>query len=147
MDHIVFTEILISVQYRLMLLDMQPESTDSTICAGMLAFSTNVFLQIKGLAIPFQNVFAQLRGSIMRSDFNYKEKLEFRLWLLFVTRVCVVAETESAWLRNEMSNTLEALNLPTWKIARERLKKYLWIDVLHDECGRKAFEKAIQKHE
>lgn len=144
MDYILFTEILISVQYRLMLLDIHSELAEKTICAGMLAFSTNVFLQIKGLAIPLHDVFAQLRGSIMGLGFKDNETLEFKLWLLFIARVCVVAETESVWLQNEIKVTLEALHLASWKDVRKRLKLYLWIDTIHDECGRKAFEEVTQ---
>lgn len=147
MDCILFTEILISVQYRLMFLDIAPESTDKAIYVGMLAFSTNIFLRMKDLAIPLHNVSAHLRDSIIGPVLMGDATLEFKLWLLFVARICVVTENESPWLQPEMKKTLEALNLASWKAAKERLKRYLWIDVVHDNDGRKAYEEATTRPE
>jgi hypothetical protein len=69
--------------------------------------------------------------------------LEFKLWLLLFARMTNVSvKTRDPWLEFEMSKTLEALNLASWDSARDTLKKYLWIDVLHDKGGKKAFEDA-----
>jgi hypothetical protein len=142
MGGILFTEILISVQYRLMFLDTAPGSIDMAIYAGMLAFSTNIFLRMKNFTIPLGSVSANIRNSATGSLLRGDDTLEFKLWLLFIGRVCIVAESESAWLQPEMKKTLDALNLTSWKAARERLKRYLWIDVIHDSDGRKAYEEA-----
>jgi hypothetical protein len=141
MDCFLFQDILISVQYRVQLLDMSVETLAKAIHVGMLAFSTDVFLQLKGLEMGFENISTQLRGSILGlQDLEDDSILEFKLWLLFVARMSNVKNNQDSWLTPEMKKTLEVLSLTTWKPVRERLKNYLWVDVLHDSGGKETFE-------
>jgi hypothetical protein len=142
MDGILFQEILVSIQYRLLLLDVNTGSLDETIYVGMLAFATNVFLQMQGLAIRFEKLSTQLRDCILGlQDREDDSVIEFKLWLLFAAQMSI-AENEDSWLRHEMRKTLEALSLTSWKSMRDRLKGYLWIGVLHDKGGKNAFADA-----
>jgi hypothetical protein len=140
-DCFLFQDILISVQYRLQLLEKRPETLAKAIHVGMLAFSTDVFLQLKGLEMGFENISVQLRDSVLGlQDREDNSILEFKLWLLFVARMSNVKDNQGPWLMPEMKKTLEALSLTTWKLVRQRLKNYLWIDVLHDSGGKETFE-------
>lgn len=143
MDCVLFQEILISIQYRLLLLDVRTESLDEVLHVGMLTFATNIFLQMQGLAMRFGNLSARLRDSILGLQGLQDEgMMDFKLWLLFVARLSILAEDEDCWLLPEMRKTVESSELSSWKTARERLKAYLWIDALHDDGGKKALEDA-----
>lgn len=140
-DCFLFQDVLISVQYRLQLLSVETQA--KAIHIGMLAFSTDVFLQLKGLEMRFKNTAAQLRDAILElQDLEDESILEFKLWLLFVARLSNAKDNQDSWLMPEMKRILKALSLKTWKAVRERLKIYLWIDVLHDSGGRETFATA-----
>lgn len=144
MDGALFQEMLISVQYRLLLLEVSADSIDEAIHVGTLAFSTNIFLQTRGLAIRFETLFAKLRACIIElSSLEESSETEFKLWLLFVARMFIGREVEYSWLELEMRKCLEALNLTSWNTVRERLQGYLWIGILHDTGGKRAFEDAF----
>jgi hypothetical protein len=69
--------------------------------------------------------------------------LNFKLWLLLVARMSIVARARDSWLKPELKKTLEALGLASWTSVRDRVKGYLWIGVLHDNGGKKAFADGI----
>ena len=144
-DCILFQEILVSIQYRLLLLDTSAGSLDEVVHLGMLAFATNVFLQMQGLALRFDMLSVRLRGCIFGlglQDLEDDDMVEFKVWMLFVVRVSIVSESKDSWIENEMRKTLKASSLTSWEAVRERLKAYLWIDVLHDKGGKEIFEDA-----
>ena len=145
MDCVLFQEILISIQYRLLYISNNSSHLDTIIHVGMLAFATNVFLQMQGFAMRFEKLSARLQHvTIGLQSFRDGSVLEFTLWLLHFARVTNVSvKNRDPWLEFEMSKALEALNLTSWESTRDTLKKYLWIDVLHDKGGKKAFEDAI----
>jgi hypothetical protein len=55
----------------------------------------------------------------------------------------IVARARDSWLKPELKKTLEALGLASWTSVRDRVKGYLWIGVLHDNGGKKAFADGI----
>ena len=139
MDCIQFQEILISIQYRLQLLNICAPSLDRAVHVGMLAYSTNVFLQLQGLA----GLSAKLRDSILGlQDTSHLATAEFKLWLLFIARMSIVVAYEDSWIHFEMSKALQILGLSSWTAVREKLKQYLWIDKLHDKGAEVAFYNA-----
>lgn len=146
MPCILFQEILISIQYRLLLLDVNT-ALHKAIHIGMLAFSTNVFLQMKGLSMRFEALSDRLRDSILElRDLKHDSLIELEMWLLFVERIFIVAGNNDVWPQPEIKKTLVALDLKSWTTVRDRLKDYLWIGVLHDDGGREAFEHAMTSH-
>ncbi|CZR59936.1 uncharacterized protein PAC_09831 [Phialocephala subalpina] len=145
MDYTLCQEILISILYRLLLLNVTPGSLDEAIYVGMLAFSTNIFLQMRSFPMQFGKLSSQLRDTIHRLHcLEDNSILELKIWLLFVARIVIVAGDGDSWIAPEMRKTLKALDLPSWKLVRDRLKKYLWISMLHDASGKKAFEDATR---
>jgi hypothetical protein len=144
MDCVVFQEILISILYRLFLIDASTSSFGKALHLGMLAFSTNIFLQSQGLVMPFEKLSAQLRDSLRDlQDLEDGSLIDFKLWLLFVARMFNVTEYRDSWLEPEIKRTLEVLKLVSWQNVRDKLKEYLWIGVLHDDSGKKSFGAAF----
>jgi len=142
-DCVLFQEILVSVQYRLLLLDVSTGSLVQAIYVGMLAFSTNIFLQMQGFAMRFEKLFGQLRDSILKLQrLEDDSMVDLKLWLLFIASLFNVGENKNSWLQPEMRKTLESSNQTSWKIVRNTLKRYLWIDALHDNAARRSFEDA-----
>lgn len=68
--------------------------------------------------------------------------IEFKLWLLFIGRMSIFAENQHSWVKPEMRKTVQGFSLISWETVGDRLNGYLWIGVLHDNGGKKAFEDA-----
>ncbi|TVY26283.1 hypothetical protein LHYA1_G005806 [Lachnellula hyalina] len=144
-DCVLFQEILVSVQYRLLLLDVSAGSLDEVVLVGMLAFATNIFLQMQGLGMRFDNLSARLRGCVSGlQGLGDDATAELKLWLLFVAWMPGGASKQNSWIGAELKKTLGILALTKWEVVRDRLKRYLWIDVLHDKGGKDAFKNATE---
>ncbi|TVY13988.1 hypothetical protein LARI1_G008670 [Lachnellula arida] len=142
---ILFQEILVSVQYRLLLLDVSAGSLDEVVLVGMLAFATNIFLQMQGLGIRFDALSSRLRGCLLGlRGLEDDATVELKLWLLFVARMPDSVSEIDSWIEAEMKKTLGALGLKKWEAVKDILKRYLWIDVLHEKGGKDAFEDATK---
>jgi hypothetical protein len=127
MDCVLSQEILVSIQYWLLYISENNSHLDTIIHVGMLAFATNVFLQMQGFALRFEKLSARLQQvTTGLQSFQDGSMLEFTLWLLLFARLTKASvKNRDLWLEFEMSKTLEALNLTSWESTRDTLKKYL----------------------
>lgn len=142
---ILFQEILVSVQYRLLLLDLSAGSLDEVVLVGMLAFATNIFLQMQGIGIRFDKLSARLRGCLLGlQGLEDDATVELKLWLLFVARMSDSVSEKDSLIEGEMKKTLGALGLTKWEAVRDILQGYLWIGVLHDKFGQDVFDDAAK---
>ncbi|KAG0649238.1 hypothetical protein D0Z07_4287 [Hyphodiscus hymeniophilus] len=141
---ILFQEVLLSVLYRLLLFDVGTCPLDEAFLIGMLAFSTNIFLRMHGVTMRFETLSARFRTSTLGiQSLEHDDSLAgFKLWLLFVASMPIVADREDPWIKTELQKTLDHSSLTSWKAVSNNLKDYLWIGGLHDDGGKNAFEVA-----
>lgn len=137
-----FQEIMLSIQYRLLLLDYSTSAgetarpVEEAVRLGLLAFESTVFLQIPGVKIR-SDVFArQLRGAVEGVDAISPVLADVKVWLLLVGSISVFEGGEE-WL---VEAVRELTGDQTWAEVRRRVKDIMWIDTIHDDPGRVAFE-------
>lgn len=140
MDPVLFQEVLISVVYRLLLLDPSQDSLPTSLHLGLLALTANVFLRTSQQLVHFEKIFTRLRTSIKSQTLRHPDVLQFKLWLLFIAHFEGKGNIE---LDTETRETLGALRITSWDETREVLKQYLWIGALHDDGVKKAFYRSI----
>ncbi|KAB5542961.1 hypothetical protein GE09DRAFT_1289600 [Coniochaeta sp. 2T2.1] len=153
-----FQEVLISAQYRLHHLSYPSHDIQETLRLAMLAFSASLFLSAphsphtrpvldcnKGLAAAFADSLL-LRVLERKKDDRRDPCLELDLCLAFLGRVMVsvldLAEQQRSQLGETIARTAPALGLTAWTEVRRVLKRFLWVDVIHDEPGRRIFDTA-----
>ncbi|KAB5566846.1 hypothetical protein GE09DRAFT_1284560 [Coniochaeta sp. 2T2.1] len=157
-----FQEVLISVQYRLHHLSYPSHDVQETLRLAMLAFSASLFLSAphsphtrpvldcsKGLAAGFAESLLLLHVFERKTHDGRDPCLELDLCLAFLGRVMVsgldLAEQQqqrSRLLDGKIISTARALGLTAWTEMRRVLKGFLWVDVIHDEPGRRLFDTA-----
>lgn len=136
-----FQEILISTQYRLSFLEYPYNFIEHILRLALLVFSTTIFLQTRGIRTRFQPLSAQLRTAVVGDRFRELE-WQLRVWILVMAAIVAVTEEDDFWilplLRKEIKDHVE---LRHWEDLRRVLKRFLWIDVLHDPDGKMVCEK------
>ncbi|KAG5813779.1 hypothetical protein H9Q74_002189 [Fusarium xylarioides] len=135
-----FQEIMLSIQYRLLQLDFSqdPAPIQEALRIGLLAYESTIFLQIQGTKLKSDSFSRQLRDTIQATPVQGEATANIKLWLLVVGSIIVFDSSED-WLVQSI-NSLAGRQ--SWEEVRERVKEVMWIDVIHDVPGRKAFEAA-----
>lgn len=126
-----------SIQSRLLQLRDVPNSVVADcFCLGMLAFLTTMF-RAPGLEITYGYLGNQLRDCCQKIEISTPELQTVMFWLLMISRIAVF-KADPAWLRVRWQK-VAAPGL-SWATARRRLQSVVWINFIHDEPGRKAFD-------
>ncbi|KAG5782483.1 hypothetical protein H9Q73_003853 [Fusarium xylarioides] len=135
-----FQEIMLSIQYRLLQLDFSqdPAPIQEALRIGLLAYESTIFLQIQGTKLKSDSFSRQLRDTIQATPVQGEATANIKLWLLVVGSIIVFDSSED-WLVQSI-NSLAGRQ--SWEEVRERVNEVMWIDVIHDVPGRKAFEAA-----
>ena len=134
----VFQGIVSSIQYRLIALqetlaDFLPEC----LRLGMLAFLTTTF-QMPGNVVRYPYLARRFRDCY-RAVEKTPDLADVVRWLLVVGAISVCGPDEE-WLRAAWAVDVAEEEEQSWDRTRERLRDVMWIDGLHDEPGRAAFE-------
>lgn len=137
-----FQEALISVQYRLQHLAYDGLDKHEILRVALLAFSASIFLEIHAASVPLRHLAGQLRTllqSVQQETNTEWQKLI--LWLTYVGRISVLDCPEDlGWLKEQSLNATRAIGPKSWVETRQILKSLVWVDVVHDEAGKRFFD-------
>jgi hypothetical protein len=137
----VFQEVIMSIQYRLLLLEypLETQPFEEILRTGLLAFQTSVFLLIPGLKINCDFLRGRLRLAVDALEASTRVMRDLKLWLLLVGCVATM-DFGHGWL----VGNVKALTAGEgdWEQVRERMRGIMWIDAVHDVPGRQMFDAA-----
>lgn len=139
----IFSRISTSIPYRLVHLKYNPMSMAELLRLCMMAYTKSLLVRIKGLGKRMIYLVESLDMSLQLHTPATTENAAFLLWALFTAAMSVFEDFERAWLRHRLLETLSILGLRTWPETRDVLKRYLWIDPLHDESGQLLFHRLM----
>ncbi|KAH7148290.1 hypothetical protein EDB81DRAFT_932647 [Dactylonectria macrodidyma] len=135
-----FQEIMLSIQYRLLMLEYPVEvrPLEESIRIGLLSFESTLVLHTPKLGVKLTSDFFyhQLRRGIEKIRVESQEIADLKLWLLLVGSIIVFKGSET-WLVDSIN---ELTGDQPWADVRRRVKGVMWIDVIHDGPGRDAFD-------
>lgn len=133
-----FQEIMISIQYRLLLLNysLQTHCVEEALRVGLLAFQTSMFLQMHGTKIKYEFLGDRLRQAIQALPENSATLKQLKLWLAFVSSIAIV-DSDEPWLKNAIRRLTKDLS---WSDVRKLLAEVMWVGVLHDSPGKQVYE-------
>lgn len=134
-----FSEIVVSMLYRLLHMDDKDDAVMAALRIGMMAFCAATLFPGNVIRGVFENVstrFGDALDQLREADID--EKL--LLWLLMVRGVATVLHqvNYATWL----NDTAGRLGLDSWSQAVELLKTMAWIPSLFNRVGKEAFEAA-----
>lgn len=150
--HDMYSDIMVSVLYRLLHLTIEDCSASSAIHLGLAAFTSSMFLRWKtqepgnnSSVRKFGDALWELRESHAVSTVPDP----VLLWLLLLWHVLLwvprgehddqISLQSQLWL----SAVIDRLGLSTWDEARKMVKTMVWIGFLHDAKAEAAFGEAL----
>jgi hypothetical protein len=140
----VLQETLTSVMYRAALLDVSPHPVICALHLGILAFCSTVFLQANGLKARLGHLTKQLRQGIYAMDDTEQDTPRVvKLWCLVFTGLSTVTNPDEEWFLPHVRDQAKREGAKSWNQLRPLLKKFLWIDALHDRDGKVLYNRAM----
>ncbi|OTA55494.1 hypothetical protein K449DRAFT_175142 [Hypoxylon sp. EC38] len=165
----VLLDAMASITYRLLHISFPSTSTSTStstslseaVRLGLLAFSSNIFLQWAGVRLPYTYFPAAYRNSLL----NFNLTLEFPvsipddddgtrstnslprllIWLLTIGSVSVFNDSSDSdvWLKPWLRVNLEVCGVRSWVAMREVLDSFMWVGLVHDMPGKALFDSTV----
>ncbi|KAF8849032.1 hypothetical protein BDZ45DRAFT_773889 [Acephala macrosclerotiorum] len=139
-----FQETLISIEYRLIHLDLEKDILQETLRLATLAFSTTVFLQMAGVKVRYGSLSRQLKSSIHHKSLEQAPD-DLCIWIFFVASISAVTDEDDFWVIPLLKRRLQIADVESWNAVRGILKKFTWIDALHDADGKRVFDRVCRQ--
>ncbi|KAH8651443.1 hypothetical protein BX600DRAFT_554262 [Xylariales sp. PMI_506] len=153
-DYDNFQDVMITVQYRLLHLQYSDDngcgvynqnretSYHRLLHLVLVALSTTISVQIRGIAVTYESIARRMKNSLREvlDESDVLIPLEIQLWVLFIAGISVLPEDE--WVKWKIAElTRNRVESPvSWADMRDNMKKYLWIDALHDGPGKNLYD-------
>jgi hypothetical protein len=146
LDIIEFQEALISICYRLLYFRTLKESRSrhdiqSAYHIGLMMFMVSVhwYNYQSRLAKPghIADRVKEVGGMLDEHED------EFALWVLVLGGISALGKDDRAWIFSRIRDKASVLGVNTWDKARKCLVKFPWINVVHDEPGRKLWDQVF----
>ncbi|MCJ1431347.1 hypothetical protein MMC27_000698 [Xylographa pallens] len=138
-----FLETMASVMYRLLDMYFEVTSGDEMIRLGLLCFSCDVFLQWQHLGMSYIHLASLFRDCFARLTTTSSHlSPQLVLWLLMVGAVSVFDGSNDIWFNNLLRNSIRRCKVDSWSEMRDLLLSFMWIDLVHDKRGKRAFDSA-----
>ena len=141
-----YSEMMISILYRLLSLSFEEDSPQEAIRTGLLTFSSTIFLTRLYMKQPYPllfNLFGSALSKLCQPG-NFNMPRPIMLWLMILYNVVAYEQPSSSeWQSIWFSKAIFLTGISVWPEARRLLKSIMWVDFVHDVPGQKAFEAAI----
>ncbi|KAJ0289425.1 hypothetical protein Brms1b_005774 [Colletotrichum noveboracense] len=144
-DPIKFQQLMTSIQYRLLYLELDDDKMAESLRLAMLGFIATLYLHILGVRLRFLWLSNRLRETLQAVDLSRAQTSSSRLllaWILVIGSTAVFDDNDDVWLLPKLASLRNSLG-QTWPKAKENLAKVMWIDNIHDAKGVKVFEKLV----
>lgn len=143
---VAYQEMVLSLLYRLLNFHplqgpLRDSGVEAAYLTGLTVFTMTVFLQHQ------HHRFVDLRLTLrsLREVFettSVEVEGELALWALVVGGIWMWDDPEGVWIAPRIRVVARGLGIESWDEARSVLKRFPWIDRIHDESGRKVWERA-----
>ncbi|KAH0427157.1 hypothetical protein CcaCcLH18_09824 [Colletotrichum camelliae] len=140
-----FQQLMTSIQYRLLYLELDDNPMAESLRLAMLGFIATLYLHVLGARLRFVWLSNRLRATLQALDMSRAETQSSRLllaWILAIGSTAVFDDSDDVWLLPKLALLRDSLG-QTWPEAKRNLAKVVWIDNIHDPKGLKVFEKLV----
>lgn len=129
-------ETMASVMYRLLYMSFPSGSTSEMVRLGLLAFSSHIFLQWLDIKLSYRHFHASYRKCLKGMETLNVLPPSIMLWLLMIGAISVFTEADDERLELSLRRYILLCEGEPWSRVRVILKRFLWIDCLHDKQGK-----------
>ncbi|RSM05333.1 hypothetical protein CEP52_006360 [Fusarium oligoseptatum] len=141
-----FSEIMVSILYRLLALSFPESPIEDALRVGMIAFTAAMFFRWRSMNQRQQYLDDTFRETLSKlKDASAQPPLSVLFWLLMVWTITVSQNSEQNVFSKWMDDILQDLGLSSWSDAQKTLKSVLWVGCLFDDPGQQAFDIILSK--
>ncbi|KAL7896620.1 hypothetical protein HDV63DRAFT_395216 [Trichoderma sp. SZMC 28014] len=143
----IFSEIMISIYYRLLSLKFDEDPVAEAVRVAMMAFGSGIFFQWRGIKqrLAFLDNLSQTSLSNLRKSQTRLPPL-FILWLLVVQLSAFSHLPPKNDLRLWVDEIASQLGISDRKQGRRMLKSVVWIDYCHDKVLDQIWPEVTKSH-
>ena len=144
MNLVTYQEMVLSIIYRL--IEFQPlgapqrrPDLHAAYHTGLTIFMMTIFLQYqRRRVVDYRLTFQCLREVIETSVL--RDHSELALWAMVIGGIWVWDAPGREWLSLKLMGVVRELELQSWREARGVLRKFPWVNCIHDESGEQVWE-------
>lgn len=134
-----FQEIIVSILSRLIRFrPLQSSKRESNVEAGyhigLIIFMMTIFLQYDSRRILEYDLVSLYLKDVLDSGLDEQER-DLTLWLMFIGGIWVSGDTDGSWFISKARRLLRRLSIKSWREVHNSVRKFPWIDALHDRLG------------
>lgn len=138
-----FSEIMVSVLYRLLHMSFEQCPVNEVLRVGMVAYTTAIFLQWQYFKMGEGHLKESLSNALLKLRESFIDvPPPVLFWLLMVLNTSFAADSGGRHV-SWFSEVVGLVPLASWAEARKVLKSMIWVDSLNDSKGKVAFDKAM----
>lgn len=134
-----YLETMASTIYRLLNMRFISNSQNEAIRLGVIAFTSGVFLQWRGMGVKYPH-FTCIFRTCLEEVSNSRTPPQLMTWLLMVGAAGVFDTSDDVWLEPLLSSSLGMCGIGSWSEMRELLESFLWIDLVFERSGKRMYE-------
>jgi hypothetical protein len=141
-----YNEMMISILYRLTHLSFESDPLQEAIRTGLLVFSSTIFMQRYFKDQPYDhllNLYSKALSRLHKST-GIDLPVPIVLWLTILSHVVAHEEPSPTERRNVwLGQAILRAGIESWPQALEILRSIAWVDFIHNQPGKQAFERAM----
>ncbi|KAH8891963.1 hypothetical protein GQ53DRAFT_719792 [Thozetella sp. PMI_491] len=123
-----------SIQYRLLFLQLKRcQEVGEMLRLAMIAYLTTIFQWFPGNHERFPFLAAKLRVLMRNLNPKGPEECYLYSWALTIAAIAVFDPRDEVWLNDKLTTIVRPCVGSTWDESRKQIKKFLWIDSIHDK--------------
>lgn len=141
---VVYQEMVLSVFYRL--IDFYPLGTyrrqsdeEAAYHIGLTMFMMTIFLKYqRRRMVDYRLMFQRLRDVLETSVAQCHSELA--LWVMVIGGIWIWDVPDAEWLLRKLGGVSQELEIESWDEAQVVLRKFPWMNCIHDESGQQVWE-------
>jgi hypothetical protein len=141
-----FSEIVVSILYRLLALSHPASPVENVFRLGMMAYTASIFFrwrEMKQRQAYLDNSFREALSELRKA--KVRPPGAVLLWLLVLWKITVSDDSNHDVFSEWTFEVLRGLGVESWDSVRDVLKTVVWIDCLFDASGRRVFDPILKK--
>ncbi|KIX04844.1 uncharacterized protein Z518_05715 [Rhinocladiella mackenziei CBS 650.93] len=119
------------------------ERLENKLHLGLITFVATFLLSITRKLPEFCLLSRLLRSAAQEDLEEDEENQEVLLWTLFLGRASIFKKSDDSWLIPRMTEITSALGYSNWKDISRTLRKFPWVNALHDRPGQALWQKTV----
>jgi hypothetical protein len=140
-----FSEIMVSILYRLLALSYPKSPIENALRFGMMAYTASIFFrwrEMKQRQAYLDDSFKEALSRLRKAEVQPPDAV--LLWLLALWKITVSHGSGHDVLSEWTFEVLRGLEVKSWDGVRDILKTVVWVDCLFDASGRRVFEPMLE---